>query len=243
VAARVQGRFETPEQLARRAGLGKGALEGLARADGFRSMGLDRRQALWAIKGIETDRLPLFAGLDGPLAIEAPVILPAMRPGEHVVADYAATSLSLKRHPVAFLRQRLAARGIVPTEALGRTRDGRRVTVAGLVLVRQRPGTAKGTIFLTIEDETGVANIIVWRDQFEAYRRIVMGGSLVAVQGRLQREGIVMHVVAEHLIDLSAELGELDRDSRLAVPHARADEVLRPGEDQRGLKIRSRDFH
>jgi len=111
------------------------------------------------------------------------------------------------------------------------------------VLVRQRPGTAKGTIFLTIEDETGVANIIVWRDQFEAYRRIVMGGSLVAIQGRLQREGIVMHVVAEHLIDLSAELGQLDQDGRLKLPLARADEVLRPGEDQRGLKIRSRDFH
>ena len=243
MAARANGRFETPEQLARRAGLGKGALECLARADGFRSMGLDRRAALWAIKGIETDRLPLFAALDGPLAIEAPVVLPAMRPGEHVVADYAAISLSLKRHPVAFLRQRLAARGIVPTEALGRTRDGRCVTVAGLVLVRQRPGTAKGTIFLTIEDETGVANIIVWPDQFETYRRIVMGGSLVAVQGRLQREGIVMHVVAEHLIDLSTELGQLDQDSKLEVPHARADEVLRPGEDQRELKIRSRDFH
>jgi error-prone DNA polymerase len=117
------------------------------------------------------------------------------------------------------------------------------VTVAGLVLVRQRPGTAKGTIFLTIEDETGVANIIVWKDQFEKYRRIVMGGSLVAIQGRLQREGIVMHVVAEHLTDLSAELGQLDQDRRLDVPHARADEVLRPGEDQRELKIRSRDFH
>jgi len=243
MAARANGRFETPEQLARRAGLGRHALECLARADAFRSMGLDRRAALWAIKGIETDRLPLFAALDGALATEAPVILPAMQPGEHVVADYAAISLSLKRHPVAFLRERLAARGILPTEALARARDGRRVTVAGLVLVRQRPGTAKGTIFLTIEDETGVANIIVWPDQFETYRRIVMGGSLVAVQGRLQREGIVMHIVAEHLIDLSAELGQLDQDSRLDVPHARADEILRPGEDQRELKIRSRDFH
>ena len=243
MAARGTRPYRTPEELARRAGLGGRALECLARADAFRSMGLDRRAALWAIKGIETDRLPLFAALDGPLANEAPVVLPAMKPGEHVVADYSTISLSLKRHPVAFLRERLAARGILPTEALGRARDGRRVTVAGLVLVRQRPGTAKGTIFLTIEDETGIANIIVWKDQFEKYRRIVMGGSLVAVQGRLQREGIVMHVVAEHLTDLSAELGQLDQDRKLDVPHARADEVLRPGEDQRELKIRSRDFH
>ena len=243
MAARGTRPYRTPEELARRAGLGGRALECLARADAFRSMGLDRRAALWAIKGIETDRLPLFAALDGPLANEAPVVLPAMKPGEHVVADYSTISLSLKRHPVAFLRERLAARGILPTEALGRARDGRRVTVAGLVLVRQRPGTAKGTIFLTIEDETGIANIIVWKDQFEKYRRIVMGGSLVAVQGRLQREGIVMHVVAEHLTDLSAELGRLDQDRKLDVPHARADEVLRPGEDQRELKIRSRDFH
>ncbi|HLZ66766.1 MAG TPA: error-prone DNA polymerase [Aliidongia sp.] len=243
MTARARGRFATPEELARRAGLGRGTLECLARADAFRSMGLDRRAALWAIKGIETDRLPLFAALDGPLAQETPVVLPTMQPGEHVVADYATTSLSLKRHPVAFLRERLAARGILPTEALGGTRDGQRVTVAGLVLVRQRPGTAKGTIFLTIEDETGIANIIVWPAQFEQYRRIVMGGSLVAVRGRLQREGIVLHLVTEELIDLSAELGRLDRDRTLDVPHARADEVLRPGEDQRGLKIRSRDFH
>ena len=243
VAARADGPFRTPEELVRRARLGARALESLAKADAFRSLHLDRRAALWAIKGVETDRLPLFAALEGPLVHEAPVVLPAMKPGEHVVADYAATSLSLKRHPVAFLRDRLAARGILATEALGRTRDGRRVTVAGLVLVRQRPGTANGTIFLTLEDETGIANIIVWAAQFERYRRIVMGGALVAVQGRLQREGIVLHLVAEHLIDLSAELGDLDREHRLDVPHARADEVLRPGEDQRGLKIRSRDFH
>ena len=243
VAMRGAGPYRTPEDLARRAGLNAHSLDCLAKADAFRSMALDRRAALWAIKGIETDRLPLFAALEGPLVHEAPVALPAMKPGEHVVADYAATSLSLKRHPVAFLRDRLSARGILATEALGRTRDGRRVTVAGLVLVRQRPGTAKGTIFLTLEDETGIANIVVWAAQFERYRRIVMGGSLVAVQGRLQREGIVLHLVAEHLIDLSAELGDLDREHKLDVPHARADEVLRPGEDQRELKIRSRDFH
>ena len=243
VAARAAGPYRTPEDLAHRARLDSRALDCLDKADAFRSLGLDRRAALWAIKGIETDRLPLFAALDGPLAEEAPVALPVMKPGEHVVADYATIGLSLKRHPVAFLREMLTARGILATEELGRTRDGRRLTIAGLVLVRQRPGTAKGTIFLTLEDETGIANIIVWHDQFEKYRRIVMSGSLVAVQGRLQREGIVQHLVAEHLIDLSAELGRLDRDCPLDVPHARADEVLRPGEDQRELKVRSRDFH
>jgi error-prone DNA polymerase len=235
MAARLLGPFGTPEELARRSGVGSRTLECLAKADAFRSMKLDRRAALWAIKGIETDRLPLFAALDGPLAQEAPVALPAMLPGEHVVADYAATSLSLKRHPVAFLRERLAARGILATEALGRTRDGRRVTVAGLVLVRQRPGTAKGTIFLTLEDETGIANIIVWPAQFEQFRRIVMGASLVAVRGRLQREGIVLHLIAEHLVDLSPELRDLDRGQTTAVPDADA--------DPRELKIRSRDFH
>ncbi|GGF12164.1 error-prone DNA polymerase 2 [Aliidongia dinghuensis] len=243
MAARAGGPFRSPEELARRTRVNARTLDCLAKADAFRSMGLDRRAALWAIKGIETDRLPLFAGLDGPLATEAPVVLPAMKPGEHVVADYAATSLSLKRHPVAFLRERLSARGILPTEALGRTRDGRRVTVAGLVLVRQRPGTASGTIFLTLEDETGIANIIVWPAQFERFRRIVMGGALVAVQGRLQREGIVLHLVAEHMVDLSAELHDLDQERALAVPRARADEILHPGEDRRGLRIRSRDFH
>jgi error-prone DNA polymerase len=243
MAARAAGPFRTPEDLARRAKVTARTLDCLARADAFRSVGLDRRAALWAIKGIETNRLPLFAALDGPLAHETPVVLPAMKPGEHVVADYAATSLSLKRHPVAFLRERLTARGIVPAEVMGRTKNGRRLTVAGLVLVRQRPGTAKGTIFLTLEDETGVANVIVWHDCFETYRRIVMGGSLVAVEGLLQREGIVQHLVAERLIDLSAELGQLDHEQKLAVPHARADEVLRPGEDQRELKVRSRDFH
>jgi error-prone DNA polymerase len=242
MAARVHGPFRTPEELVRRTGVNARTLDCLAKADAFRSVGLDRRAALWAIKGLETKRLPLFAALDGPIATEAAVDLPAMKPGEHVVADYAATSLSLKRHPVAFLRDRLAARGILAAESLGRTRDGRRVTVAGLVLVRQRPGTASGTIFLTLEDETGVANIIVWPAQFERFRRIVMGGSLVAVQGRLQREGLVLHVVAEQMTDLSAELRDLDQDHVLLVPHARADEVIRPGEDQR-LKIRSRDFH
>jgi error-prone DNA polymerase len=233
--------YTRPAELARRAGLGRGALETLARADAFRSMGLDRRAALWAMKGMEDNTLPLFAALDGPIAEEPAVNLPIMPIGEHVAEDYGTTGLSLKRHPLALLRERVAARGIQPCRALSDIRDGRRIMVTGLVITRQRPGTASGVVFVTLEDETGIANIVVWSTVFEQFRRVVMTARLLAVRGRVQKEGLVIHVVAEELIDLSTELDRLD--APLPLVAGRGDEVAHPGHDQRELKVKSRDFH
>ena len=233
--------FTRPAELARRAGLGAGVLETLARADAYRSMGLDRRAALWAVKGLEAAALPLFAALDGPAAREPAVILPAMPIGGHVAEDYGSTGLSLKQHPVALLRQRLAALGLQPCRALQSIRDGRRIRLAGLVITRQRPGTASGVVFVTLEDETAIANIIVWSSVFERFRRVVMTGRLIAVRGLVQKEGIVIHVVADELTDLSAELDRLD--APLPLTTGRGDEVAHPGEDQREMRVKSRDFH
>ena len=147
--------------------------------------------------------------------------------GAHVVEDYRRLSLSLKAHPASFLRARLAARGILPSETLARVRNGERVTVAGLVLVRQRPGTAKGVIFMTLEDETGIANIIVWPKAFERMRAIVLGARLVAVSGKLQSEQGVIHIVAERMNDLTPMLGLLSEAGATISALARADEAHR----------------
>lgn len=160
--------------------------------------------------------------------------LPAMLPGHEVVEDYAHLSLSLKAHPVSFLRPRLAALGVTPHDRLLAARNGARVTIAGLVLVRQRPGTAKGVIFMTLEDETGIANVIVWPSLFERFRPVILGGRLTAVTGRVQREAGVMHVVADRLEDFSGFLAEIAHAGPLAGSLARADEVKRPGNDARG---------
>jgi error-prone DNA polymerase len=239
IAARGNG-FASIERLAAVSGLSRFSIERLAEADAFRSMGLDRRAALWIARrldviGIRTTRpvaaakdaatkndkvddekLPLLAPhMSDELFPEPAVALPAMPLAEHVVEDYVSTGLSLKEHPVRFFRARLTALGAMRNAAL-RGKDLRqdmRVTVAGLVLVRQRPGTAKGVIFMTIEDETDIANIIVWPKAFEQNRRIVMSARFLAVRGRLQRAGLVIHVVAESFFDLSNELSML-RDDR-----------------------------
>jgi error-prone DNA polymerase len=227
--------YASPADLARRARLSPATLARLAAADAFGSMGLDRRAALWAVKPLGEAPLPLFE--HAAPAAEPAVSLPLMRRGEHVTEDYGTVGLSLKRHPVAFLRPRLERRGIMPCAALAGIRDGRRVEIAGLVLVRQRPGTASGVIFMTLEDETGIANAVIWSSVFEQFRRIVMTGRMIAVRGLVQKDGRVIHVVAEQLTDLSADLGRLDP------PLSRADEVLHPGRDQRSLRQVSRDFH
>jgi error-prone DNA polymerase len=210
-------------------------LELLAEADAFRGLGLERRQALWAVKGLAGE---IGADADAPLLVrtrtnEAQVQLPFMNPAQHVAEDYRTTSLSLKAHPVGFFRAELERLGAVPAAGLRRMRDGRRVCVGGLVLVRQRPGTAKGVVFLTLEDETGVANVVVWRDVFEANRRLVMGASFLVVRGRLQREGEVIHLVAERFTDLSHRLSEMRDDD--TAPQLRS--------KVSGRLIRSRDFH
>jgi error-prone DNA polymerase len=147
--------------------------------------------------------------------------------GAHVVEDYRRLSLSLKAHPASFLRARLSARGILRSEALSSVKNGERVTVAGLVLVRQRPGTAGGVIFMTLEDETGVANIIVWPKVFERLRAIVLGARFVAVTGKLQSEQGVIHIVAERMNDLTPMLGLLSEAGPTIGALARADEAHR----------------
>ncbi|MBT5675357.1 MAG: error-prone DNA polymerase, partial [Rhodospirillaceae bacterium] len=239
VAARAGG-YHSIADLRHRADLSKAVLERLARADALRSMGLTRRAAAWDIRALGDGALPLFAALGdgGEEGIHAKtqepgVFLPAMRLGEQVVEDYATLRMSLRCHPVQLLRPELAARGIVPAKELARLKPERRFSVAGLVLARQRPGTAKGVIFMTLEDETGVANLIVWANVFERFRRAVMASRLLICRGRLQREGLVIHIIAEQLEDFSHRLDGLVDLGRAAEPPAPATR----------LAIPSRDFH
>ena len=223
--------YDSVRDLWLRSGLSSTVLERLADADAFRSLGLDRRQALWAVRALDRvgdqDDLPLFASRPGR-DTEPDARLPPMPLGAHVVEDYRRLSLSLKAHPASFMRARLSARGILRSEALRSVRNGERVTVAGLVLVRQRPGTAAGVIFMTLEDETGVANIIVWPKIFERLRAIVLGARFVAVTGKLQSEQGVIHIVAERMNDLTPMLGLLSEAGQTIGALAHADEVRRP---------------
>ena len=241
VAARGKP-YRSVRDLWLRSGISRAGLERLAEADCFRSIGLDRRAALWEVRALDpasaAERLPLFAGADN-LQSEAPVELPPMPEGEHVVNDYRSLSLSLKAHPVSFLRQELAGQGIVEAGRLPEMRSGRRISVAGLVLVRQRPGTASGVIFATLEDETGVANVIVWPKIFERYRAAVLGARLLKVTGRLQSEQGVIHVVAERLEDFSPLLSLLSDESFGPNGLARADEVKRPVDELRQVAKKS----
>jgi error-prone DNA polymerase len=222
--------YDSVRDLWLRSGLSSTVLERLADADAFRSLGLDRRQALWAVRGLDRvgdqDDLPLFASRPGR-ETEPDARLPPMPLGAHVVEDYRRLSLSLKAHPASFMRARLSARGILRSEALRSVKNGERVTVAGLVLVRQRPGTAAGVIFMTLEDETGVANIIVWPKIFERLRAIVLGARFVAVTGKLQSEQGVIHIVAERMNDLTPMLGLLSEAGPTIGALARADEAHR----------------
>jgi error-prone DNA polymerase len=190
-----------------RLGLPQAALEKLADADAFGSMGLDRRQALWEIS--TNDRpIALFAGQPAEDSREK-VSLPEMTPSEQVVQDYAATSLSLKAHPVSFVREKLEQLHILSTKEMRKCPDGMPVKVAGLVLVRQRPGTARGVCFITIEDETGFANLVVFQNLFDTYRKPILQSKLLMVEGKLQREGEVIHVIVQRCFDLSKLLRRL----------------------------------
>ncbi len=223
--------FDSIRDLWLRTGLKPSALQRLANADAFRSLGLDRREALWAIRALrrsgDKDDLPLFARASMP-DIEPDANLPAMPPGQQVVEDYRHLHLSLKAHPVSFLRADLAARGAVPHEKLPTLADGSRVTVGGLVLVRQRPGTAKGVIFATLEDETGVANAVIWQRTFEKFRPVVLGARLIGITGKLQNVSNVIHVVADEIFDLTHLLRKLSEDGPRIDVTAPVDEVKRP---------------
>ena len=228
--------FDSIRDLWLRSALKPSALERLAAADAFRSLGLDRRQALWIVRALrragDKDDLPLFARAASS-ALEPDVALPPMRIGEHVVEDYRHLHLSLKAHPVSFLRRELDRRGILCHGRLATMPSGRRVTVAGLVLVRQRPGSANGVIFMTLEDETAVANTIVWPKIFEAFRPIVIGARLVSVTGKLQNEFGVIHVVAERLDDLTPLLRCLADDTGCVEALAHGDHVKHSTPDWR----------
>jgi error-prone DNA polymerase len=209
VAARGDTPYPSVEEVRRRSGANVAAIERLAGADAFRSMKLDRRAALWDARTLKgAPDLPLFAHADARDEgwEEEVVRLPAMALGEHVVSDYQTIRLSLKAHPMRFLRTHYAARGFVTADSLRNLRNGRRVSLAGLVLIRQRPGSAKGVCFITLEDETGIANLVVWPDAFYAQRKVVMGARLMTVHGVIQRDEDVTHLIARTLEDDSAML-------------------------------------
>jgi len=219
--------YASAVDLARRSGLDRKALERLAEADAFRSLRLDRRQALWTIKAIDVHPLSLFAAPSEAPSPEVLAPLPIMPLGQHVLEDYEAVGLSLKAHPLKLLRPELARRRIVPAGDLKKLRAGKKLWVAGLVLVRQRPGEGNA-IFMTLEDETGIANLILWPRIFDRYRRVGMGAPVVACYGELQKEGEVIHVMGTTLLDLSPLLRHLGET-----------EAARPSE----LAVRSHDFH
>jgi error-prone DNA polymerase len=234
--------YDSIRDLWLRTGLRPAVLEKLANADAFRSLGLSRRDALWAIRALQRtgdkDDLPLFARVAMP-EMEPDVALPPMLLGEQVVEDYRHLKLSLRAHPVSFLRADLDTRSILHNAALTETPSERRVTVAGVVLIRQRPGTAKGVIFMTLEDETGIANTIVWPKVFEAFRPVVLGARLVSVTGKLQNEKGVIHVVADHIEDLTPLLRRLSEHGASIESLARCDEVKRPDPGNRSAKNRT----
>jgi error-prone DNA polymerase len=242
IAERRGAGYDSIRDLWLRTGLRPSVLEKLANADVFRSLGLDRRDALWTIRALQRsgdkDDLPLFARVAMP-EMEPNVTLPPMLPGEEVVEDYRHLKLSLRDHPVSFLRDDLASRGILCNAALADTPSGRRVTIAGIVLIRQRPGTAKGVIFMTLEDETGIANTIVWPKVFETFRPVVLGARLVSVAGKLQNEKGVIHVVADRIDDLTPLLRRLSEHGPKIESLARCDEVKRPDPGNRSAKNRT----
>ncbi|WKW49714.1 error-prone DNA polymerase [Rhodomicrobium lacus] len=229
VKARMAGGpFSSTEDVMRRAKLGTAAMLTLARADAFGSVARARRETLWDVAGFEADELPLFARAtepSAPLPLPDAVALPPLDAGEAVAEDYSVFGLSLRNHPMAFMRAGLQAQGMVRAVDLKTLPNGRFVTIAGLVLFRQRPGTAKGTIFMTIEDETGAANLIIWPKLSETYRRAVFGAKVILCEGVLQRESGVIHVVSRRLTDFTRVLGRLQPDAAaFAVRYGRGDE-------------------
>ena len=228
-AARGNG-YGSIDEVWRRAGLGQPALSKLAGADGFAIYGHNRREALWAVKGLGGDRpLALFAA-DGEGLPDIATDLPIMGRAEEVFEDYVSTRLTLREHPVSFLREDMG--GFQSAESLRDTPDGQPLSVAGLVITRQRPGTASGVIFLTLEDDSGVSNIVVWPNMFKRYRKAVMNGRLLKIHGKLQREGIVTHVIANRIDDYSDLLDTLgdpaSAGGQIDPTYDNADEAKRP---------------
>jgi error-prone DNA polymerase len=270
VAMRTARPYASVEDIWRRASVSVVALNGIARAGGFGGLGLSRREAAWAIKGLRDEALPLFAAADDragefrPEAIEPAVTLLPMTTGREVVEDYRSKGLSLRAHPVQFLRESLQAGHYQSCASLATTPSGRRISIAGLVLVRQMPGSAKGVMFITLEDETANANLIVRPSVFEKNRRTILSASMLGCRGKVQREGEVIHLIAEHVQDMTAELktiSELDQafplvsgrgdeakgggsgpDSRDPKPVARPRDIYIPDLHIDTLKSKARNF-
>ena len=241
VGARSTALFDSVEDVWRRSRVQRAAIEKLADADAYHAFGADRRQGLWKVKGLGEAPLPLFAAADREAQIlsaeglEPAVTLRPLTDGREVIEDYRSLQLSLRAHPLTFVRDELARRGVTRCADLASIRDGRHVEVAGIILVRQKPGSAKGVLFITIEDETGIANGILWPDRFEAQRRTVMSASMIGMKGRVQKEGEVIHVICDRIID-HGDL--LHRVGELSFPHrtGRGDGARHAGAPDRGDK-------
>ena len=237
VARRGTTPYRDPADLWRRSGLTKRQIIALARADAFASLGFTRRDVLWAVRGFSDGQLPLLDAQPQVRDLEPPVTLPALTLGEQVVDDYSSFSMSLRSHPMELLRPAFAKRGFSSTEVLKASQNGDLLTMAGLVLVRQRPGTASGVVFVTLEDEFGIANLVVWPRVFETHRRIVMGARLMAVRGKIQCEGEedykVIHLVADEVWDLSTELDSISELDLFHLTNGRGDEVRTDPGDRR----------
>ena len=255
VAARADGPIVSMEDLARRAGLPPRALSLLADADALGSLGQSRRQAGWEARRVPPAQLPLFAALEAPeLGLEVSAQLPDMAHSEEVVADYQTQRLSLKGHPMQFLRDHFAAKGVIDCAAVNAAKDGARVKVAGVVLIRQRPGKGNA-IFITIEDETGVVNALLWASDLEKQRRAVMAARLMVIEGQVQRSTEdVVHLMAARITDASDMLTALAAGEAIPMEPFRADDtrhshgsrhVASPRRHPRDVRVipRSRDFH
>jgi error-prone DNA polymerase len=248
VDRRMDG-YHSAEEVWRRSGVPKAGLKTLANADAFRSTGLDRRNALWAVRRLPDDvPLPLFeAARSRELADEPHVDLPDMALAEHVVADYQTTRLSLKAHPMALLRDVFRAERVLSSQDMATKPDGAWVQVAGVVLIRQRPGKGNA-IFITLEDEVGIVNVVLWARQFERFRRVVMGAKLMVARGRIQKskEGVI-HLMATSLHDRTQDLDTLSDSHQTRLGLSRADEVIRPqiarGDSAKGSLPASRHSH
>jgi error-prone DNA polymerase len=233
---RAKRLYASVEDLWRRGNVPVASLDGIARADGFRGLRLSRREAVWAIKGLRDEALPLFAAADArdgmlrPEATEPAVALTPMTMGREVVEDYRTKGLSLRAHPLAFLRQTLHARKYLPCTALQDAPDGRRISIAGLVLVRQMPGSAKGVMFITLEDEAGTGNLIVWPSVFEKNRRTILSASMLGCRGKVQRASGVIHLIVESVSDLTADLKKVSGlDAPFPLMVGRGDEARHGG--------------
>ena len=244
IAARTSGNDVGMQAIWQRAKIKRGAFEALADGDGWNSQDLSRRPALWQAAGLrdDTTSLPLFAAAASEMPHdEPPAPLPMMSLGEEITADYNHLRLSLKAHPMSLLRDGLTHERFIPSINLRDLRNGKTVKVAGLVLVRQQPGTASGVIFMTLEDETGIANIVLWPTIFAKFRRIAVTSRVLGVTGKVQRDesGYVIHVIADKLVDLSSRLADL---AEPPIPN----EMPQPDSHDRSRRLvlpPSRDFH